>query len=276
MGVGSQTFSIVEQLCKANYLKLPCKVMEIGAQHLNMEFLDNQALQEALFSTCNIDLKPLNLHSLLDLDKLKEFQENSGSRLSNLYTKSFWEYIACPYKAIDVDNSPHAIPLDLNYDKVPRKWRNYFDLVINAGTTEHLANQINAFEIMHNLTSVGGIQIHELPAGGYTDHGLINYNPKFFQTLCRPNKYNMVYIGYSRGFTKRKMCDEHINPTQKMCRMPNLVQRPNDFWDDYSFEDLGLIVVLQKLHDTPFVPPFEAWPEANQIRSIRKRYKLKT
>lgn len=274
MGVGSETFSIVDQLCKENYLKLPCKVMEIGAQQLNIEFLDNLAIQEKLFSTCGIDLKPINLRSLLDIHQLKKFQEISGPNLSNLYSKSFWEYIACPYKAIDVDNSPHAIPLDLNYDKVPRKWKNQFDLVINAGTTEHLANQINAFKIIHDLTSVGGIQIHILPAGGYTNHGMINYNPKFFYTLCRPNEYNVINIGYVRSNIKKKMCDDHIHPPENLYRMPKLLNQPDDYWDDYLVEDLALITVLQKVHDTPFVPPFEAWPEAKNIPAIQKRYKL--
>ena len=52
-------------------------------------------------------------------------------------------------------------------------------LVVNAGTTEHVVNQDNAFRVMHDLTKVGGVMMHEVPAGGMLTHGVVGYNPQF-------------------------------------------------------------------------------------------------
>jgi hypothetical protein len=53
--------------------------------------------------------------------------------------------------------------------------RDAFDLVINAGTTEHVSNQENAFRVIHDLTKRGGMMNHEVPAGGMIDHGFFSY-----------------------------------------------------------------------------------------------------
>ena len=65
------------------------------------------------------------------------------------------------------------------------------DLIINTGTTEHVANQGNAFRVIHDLSAVGGLMYHEVPAGSW-DHGLINYGPRFFQCLQQQNDYEQV------------------------------------------------------------------------------------
>jgi cyclopropane fatty-acyl-phospholipid synthase-like methyltransferase len=57
--------------------------------------------------------------------------------------------------------------LDLNHDIVPEDWRSRFDLLINAGTTEHVVNHDNAFRVMHDLVKVGGFMIHEVPVAGF-------------------------------------------------------------------------------------------------------------
>ena len=79
--------------------------------------------------------------------------------------------------------------LDLNNDRVPEKLLGAFDLVINAGTTEHLANQENAFRVIHDLTRRGGLMYHEVPGGSCTDHGFVAYQPKFFHRLMQQNDY---------------------------------------------------------------------------------------
>ena len=97
------------------------------------------------------------------------------------------------YAAIDIDASPGSIPLDLNFDDVPAEFKASFALVTNFGTTEHVANQLNAFKTIHDLAEVGGVMIHTVPAQGYMNHGLVNYNPKFFWMLARSNGYKWLY-----------------------------------------------------------------------------------
>src|SRR5207244_461624 len=87
--------------------------------------------------------------------------------------------------------------LDLNRDAVPRKLRGRFDLLVNAGTTEHVANQDNAFRVMHDLTASRGLMMHTVPGGGQMTHGLFVYTPKFFWHLCRENGYEIVKLRMS-------------------------------------------------------------------------------
>ena len=87
--------------------------------------------------------------------------------------------------------------LDLNRDAVPEEMRGAFDLVINAGTTEHVSNQENAFRVIHHLTKPSGIMYHEIPAGGMIDHGFFSYQPKFFARMAYQNDYKILLLRMS-------------------------------------------------------------------------------
>jgi hypothetical protein len=47
---------------------------------------------------------------------------------------------------------------------------------------------------MHDLTAPGGVMMHSLPSHGRFDHGLVNYNPKFFWALAKANEYRWLYF----------------------------------------------------------------------------------
>ncbi|HXC29022.1 MAG TPA: hypothetical protein VNV38_13785 [Stellaceae bacterium] len=142
------------------------------------------------------------------------------------------------------------LPLDLNYDDVPADLVGKHQLVTNYGTTEHVANQLNAFKVMHDLAAPGGIMMHSLPAQGSVNHGLVNYNPKFFWMLARSNGYEWLYMDYfARG--------EHPVP-------PNVIDVVSRFAPDIAARekdtrlvDMSLMVVLKKVFDIPFVPPLD-------------------
>src|SRR5262249_1676129 len=101
--------------------------------------------------------------------------------------RHFWRWLGFDYASIDIDGNPGSIPLDLNYDHTAQEILGRYNLVTNFGSTEHVANQLNAFKIMHDLTTVGGVMLHSLPVQGNVNHGLINYNLKFFWMLARSN-----------------------------------------------------------------------------------------
>jgi hypothetical protein len=79
--------------------------------------------------------------------------------------------------------------LDLNFDVLPDRMRGRYDVVFNFGTTEHIINQWNCFEVMHDALKVGGVVYHQLPASGYLDHGYYCYTPLFFRELSDANGY---------------------------------------------------------------------------------------
>ena len=80
--------------------------------------------------------------------------------------REFWTWLGLSYASIDIDGSPGSIPLDLNYDEVPAAFVGQYDVVTNFGTTEHVANQLQSFKIIHDLATPGALMLHVLPASG--------------------------------------------------------------------------------------------------------------
>jgi len=158
------------------------RVAEIGAQQLADSVLEaDSALAElhALFKRPRVDLgRPCG--------------ENNFTRQAPS-SRPFWTSLGLSVTAIDYDGHRDSIALDLNSDATPDDLRGTFDLIVNAGTSEHVANQDNCFRVMHDLTRVGGVMYHEVPAGSW-NHGLVNYTPKFFLLLHKQNDYEVVLM----------------------------------------------------------------------------------
>ena len=153
------------------------RVVEIGAQQLADNFLTAAELDEVyeLFGRPKIDLgAPVG-------------PENFTERAPR--STAFWHSLGFEYAALDYNGHLDSFALDLNREQVPAEMREAFDLVVNAGTTEHVANQDNAFRVIHDLTRKGGVMYHQLPASGDLYHGLVTYSPKFFQHMQKQNDY---------------------------------------------------------------------------------------
>ena len=93
------------------------------------------------------------------------------------------------YNSVDVCPGLKTTILDLNFDPVPNDMIGHYDVVLNFGTTEHILNQWNCFEFMHEALKVGGVVYHQLPASGYLDHGYYCYTPLFFREMAQANEY---------------------------------------------------------------------------------------
>jgi hypothetical protein len=157
------------------------RVIEIGSQQLGDTFLASRDLLDQasrLFGRPGVELTP---------------PTGADFATSAPPSEPFWTAMGFEYAAVDLNGHRDSIPLDLNMDEVPERLRQQFDLVINTGTTEHIANQAQAFRIIHDLTRVGGVMFHEVPAGSW-NHGLFNYTPKFFLLLEKQNDYEQVYL----------------------------------------------------------------------------------
>jgi len=101
------------------------------------------------------------------------------------------------YNSFDVCPGLKTELLDLNFESVPEKYCEYYDVVLNVGTTEHVLNQWNCFEVIHDATRVGGAIYHQLPATGYLDHGYFTYTPLFFRDLATANDYEVIDIFFT-------------------------------------------------------------------------------
>src|SRR3954453_1966060 len=138
MGINRQDLEIIIALREAGLLPDGGAVAEIGAQQLSPSFLEannrTERLRELFGVTEAKPPFPMEPPAAGDDEHLPA--DAPRARL-------FWQSLGLRYTAIDIDGSPNAIPLDLNFDSVPSNFSGHFDLVTNFGTTEHLANQLN-------------------------------------------------------------------------------------------------------------------------------------
>lgn len=164
------------------------RVVEIGAQQLSNGFLRSPRLDDLFkaFGKARPDLgQPVATEIAEGVELMRD--QNPSSR-------EFWRALGFDYRCLDFEGHRDSFALDLNKDPVPAAMAGAYDLVVNAGTSEHVANQGHCFKVMHDLCKVGGLMMHEVPGGGLMNHGLVNYNPKFFWHLCRENNYGPIAL----------------------------------------------------------------------------------
>jgi hypothetical protein len=204
---------LVTELKQKGYVPAGVAIVEIGAQQVDRSILASNGDLEELGRLFGV---------AAPLPRLTVGPSQPGNCLAGApMARQIWEWIGLEYAAIDIDGSPGSIPLDLNFDQVPEHARACYGIVTNFGTTEHLANQLNAFKAIHDLAAVDGLMIHHLPYHT-PEHGFFGYNLKFFWALARSNEYATVF--------------HQLHPHDK----PQSVQ-----------------FVLQKRHDLAFVPPLD-------------------
>ncbi len=219
------------------------QVVEIGAQQLSPNFTRDRATLATLYSVMR---KPMmdfcHQEGAGFIDGIERLPDDAPP------SREFWQSLGFSYNSIEFDGHRDSIAIDLNRDRVPRKMRRQFDLVINTGTTEHVANQDNAFRVMHDLARVNGIMMHEVPAGGMMNHGLVNYNTKFFFHLCRENNYEVLSL--------RTMYTGGSNPVPRNIVESNLRYGGTDI-PEVMVPDFFIFAALRKAGDAPYVTPMD-------------------
>ena len=187
MGLSVGSLAQLIRLRRAGRLHDRASVLEIGAQQLSNEFLRARELQAELYGL--FGRAPLNLGEPRDAGMI-----DGGERQhpNAPMSRAFWESLGLSYISVEYDGRGDSVPFNLNSDTVPPDLRAAVDLVVNAGTTEHVINQENAFRSIHDFTKPGGVMMHEVPGGGLPTHGLVGYNAQFFWLLCRENQYEVL------------------------------------------------------------------------------------
>jgi hypothetical protein len=256
MGINLYEIKLILQLRGQGYIPDRARVIEIGAQQLSNKLLRSRPFLTALSRAFGIATDP-------DLPEPSAPTQVAGV-VEPLPSDAplaavLWKHLGLSYASIDIDGSPGSIPLDLNHDDVPGEHRMAYDVVTNFGTTEHVANQLNAFKIIHDLTQVGGVMIHNLPSQGYFNHGLVNYSPKFFWMLARSNDYEWLHFDFTHS--------------SNYAGLPaNVIESVNAFRQDiatrsqgYRFADASLIVALRRKSHADYVPPVDV-PDSSMTR----------
>jgi hypothetical protein len=117
---------------------------------------------------------------------------SDGMALNQAFIGELLEAAGMSYAAVDIASSYKTTILDLNRETLPEGLVGQHDLVINAGTTEHILNQANAFSAIHDAAKVGGLIYHQVPAAGFAAHGYYCYTGKFFLDLGAYNHYELL------------------------------------------------------------------------------------
>lgn len=204
----------------------------------------------------DIGSQDVGLNSPADLRVVNDFICSNGGKPfsedlalpATLEAMLVFERAGFKYLRSDVDERPGTIYVDLNRLVFPQELRNSIDLVVNVGTTEHLASPVGGFALMHYLAKPGGLMFHDVPVFGYGNHGLTNPTPKFWHTLLWTNSYELVNAAVTR--TDETQLDQ------------------GNFYHDYltymkglgDMKDISAMMrfVVRKTGDRVFIPPFDA------------------
>jgi hypothetical protein len=248
MGISSLDLDALLFLKENGYIPDHAAVIEIGAQQLSNSLLQQRNKVEKLGRLFGVT----ESFSLLTPSNSRLGPGGRELLTSEApFARYFWQWLGLYYASIDIDGSPGSIPLDLNYDHTPPESLRRYNLVTNFGTTEHIANQLNAFKVIHELAAVGGVMLHSLPVQGNVNHGLINYNLKFFWMLARSNGYKWLDVDYIGTSTTHQLPRDVIESVSAF---------RSDFplrAAEYRVSDADVVIAFEKIFDIPFVPPLD-------------------
>jgi hypothetical protein len=130
------------------------------------------------------------LRDVPNLDKMDYFE------IAKVYYSRILEYSVLD--SIDgggVDNN--VFRHDLNEPLPSSTLKPEYDIIINTGTLEHVFDQRQVFETIHNRTKLGGLMVHAFPISGCKDHGFYNYHPNMLYNLAYINNYKTLVVFHS-------------------------------------------------------------------------------
>ncbi len=122
----------------------------------------------------------------LDLNGISLPQRTMG-RIDNrrfFSSLGFSEVLSCDISAYECAD----LILDLNLWTAPHL-HSRFDVILDAGTLEHIFHVPNVLANLHRMLKVGGRIIHFSPASTQVDHGFYSFSPTFFYDYYTSNGY---------------------------------------------------------------------------------------
>jgi hypothetical protein len=228
-----------------------------------------------------LDIGPQNVFNPTE-QQIREFVRNQGLTISNEafeaalplllkgtpWLSEFTDLTNIEYNAIDICPARKTTIFDLNFDELASSQIGTYDLVINSGTTEHVVNQWNSFDVMHQAVRVGGAIYCQLPASGYLQHGYYCYTPLFFRDFAKANGYEVLEL-----FLQNAGFDDPVALGLDV-RSEALLAKPNSADPDprYVIPRFNVHVIMKKVKNGPLKAPMEiatAGTPVNPIKALR-------
>lgn len=150
------------------------KILDVGAQDVTLRDVEELDLLNGFVLKFKPDAEPFSFTDFPIMFEGREVYERAGFS----------------YTSIDVDERPCVMRVDLSRFEIPKQ-RHEYDLVVNAGTTEHLASPVSAYALMHEMCAEGGLIYNHVPIFGMGNHGLTSSTPKFWHAKIWMNSYSV-------------------------------------------------------------------------------------
>ena len=187
------SFSLLDRLRGGGFLKKRSKVLDIGSSNLYRAGFEQ--LRDFI-----LHYRPAKIGSDLDVfaSRLAEGSSYNADKggVNEAFAGELLDYCGIDYLSFDIAAGYRTEIFDLNRQQLRKVQHGTFDTVLNIGTTEHVLNQYNSFEVIHDATKVGGYIVHQLPAAGFTDHGYFVYTGRLLFDLAGYNGYEIADIWY--------------------------------------------------------------------------------
>lgn len=154
-----------------------------------------------------IENTTLNYYSKLEgLDMLELgnqlVQPNDG--IPERIAKQYWTRRGFNHTSVDVNGKNGALQKDLTAISDFTELTDSFDVVYNAGTSEHVEpynKQYDCFKIIDMCCRVGGLMFHDIPEitnrdlrGVWKKHCHYYYSHDFFETLAKECNYELLTL----------------------------------------------------------------------------------
>jgi hypothetical protein len=219
------------------------KILDIGPQ--TTYFVRAEQIREFVANQSDAIVQDDNVRA--EIERLVYFSTPRGGERTTMFSE-ITDLASIEYASIDVcPGLKNTEILDLNFDALPDRMLGHYDVVFNFGTTEHIVNQWNCFEVMHDALRVGGVAYHQLPASGYLDHGYYCYTPLFFRELADANGYVIERLAVTPAGENR--IDALDIPS---IAGDTILKEPGPLAENNRIPQLNLHVILRKTRNRPF------------------------
>ena len=221
------------------FLKGTAKVLDIGFQAL-YDIPRDEGIEFALSHGYE---GPKNF---LNTDVMP-FVERSAQRQLHLY--DFFNFVGIDYTSYEIFDGPNTRIFDLNFDSIAEDHREYFDVVLNFGTTEHVFNQYNCFKVIHEAAKKGACIFHQVPMTGFINHGYWTYSPRTFLELAQANDYEVMecWVCGPAGSDYLPKVVDGVSWDEK--RLPAIYK---SHWDAMPVPNGLINIMLKKITNGPF------------------------
>jgi len=150
---------------------------------------------------------------------------------SFVHAKTFFNLIGIKDKEYyDVDKFNFDKPKILHDLEIPfsKKYNNFFNLIIDSGTLEHIFDIKSVMANTVNITKLGGYVLQFIPTNNFLNHGFYQINPTFFYDFYTTNGFKVIesFIvefrpkGYRfHYYDQKKFSSFFVNPYSRLATL---------------------------------------------------------